>query len=290
MNRLQKKCFIATVGSHLLLIVLLFVGPGFFTSQPKPEDSKVLDIIPSTTIDAAANSGSKSAQPPPPAPSTPIVKPPEPVVQPPPTPPQPQPEAKPPTLEKPPDPDPVKPPKPISDEPKLEPTPKPVKSPPKIILKPVVRNTVTTKNTDNSDAENEAKEQKRIANAKRTAVASALNNIKGKTSSATTVEMPGTSSVSYANYKDAIGTIYYRAWIAPDDTANDHAITKVSITIARDGTIIDYRIVESSGDARVDTSVRKALERVPSVPPLPGGENQRTMSIFFDLKTKRMTG
>ncbi len=33
MNRLQKKCLMATVGVHLLLIVILLVGPAFFYSE-----------------------------------------------------------------------------------------------------------------------------------------------------------------------------------------------------------------------------------------------------------------
>ncbi len=35
MNRLQKKCVIATAGLHLLLLVILFVGPAFFNPRPK---------------------------------------------------------------------------------------------------------------------------------------------------------------------------------------------------------------------------------------------------------------
>src|SRR5471032_1297655 len=86
MNRLQKKCVIATAGFHLLLLVILFVGPAFFNSKPKVDDSQVLDMIPANLIDAEFNSGVKGAQPPPP---TPIVTPPQP--QPTPTPPTPQP-------------------------------------------------------------------------------------------------------------------------------------------------------------------------------------------------------
>ena len=73
MNRLQKKCVIATAGFHLLLLVILFVGPAFFNSTPKADDSKVIDVIPANLIDAAFNSGVKNATPPPP---TPIVTPP----------------------------------------------------------------------------------------------------------------------------------------------------------------------------------------------------------------------
>jgi hypothetical protein len=63
MNRLQKKCVIALAGVHLLLIVILFVGPAFFYSRPKADDLQVLDVIPAHLIDAAFNSGVANAHP-----------------------------------------------------------------------------------------------------------------------------------------------------------------------------------------------------------------------------------
>ena len=68
MNRLQKKCVMATAGFHLLLLVILFVGPAFFWSQEKPDDTPVLDMIPANLVDSAST-GVQSAQPPPPAPT-----------------------------------------------------------------------------------------------------------------------------------------------------------------------------------------------------------------------------
>ena len=74
MNRLQKKCAIATAGFHLLLLVILFVGPAFFWSREKQDDTPVLDMIPAILVDSAST-GVKDAQPPPP---TPVVVPPQP--------------------------------------------------------------------------------------------------------------------------------------------------------------------------------------------------------------------
>src|SRR5262245_15530816 len=86
MNRLKKKCIIATVGIHLLLLVILLVGPAFFNQQPKQDSTQVLDVIPANLIDAAFSSGVKGATPPPP----------QPIVQPQPPAPQPQPQVAPP--------------------------------------------------------------------------------------------------------------------------------------------------------------------------------------------------
>ena len=93
MNRLQKKCVLATAGVHLLLLVILMVGPAFFEPRPKADDLQVLDVIPANLIDAPFTSGVRNAQPPPPAP---VVTPPAP--QPPPTPPPPKPVEPTPTL------------------------------------------------------------------------------------------------------------------------------------------------------------------------------------------------
>src|SRR5277367_2928098 len=83
MNRLQKKCVIATAGFHLLLLVILFVGPAFFWARERPDDTPVLDMIPPNQVDSVTT-GVQGAQPPKLAP--PVVAP-----QPQPTPPLPKP-------------------------------------------------------------------------------------------------------------------------------------------------------------------------------------------------------
>ena len=99
MNRLQKKCVIGTVGIHLLLFLILIVGPAFYNPQPKA-DNTILDVIPDVTD--GASSGVPDAQTPPPAPRPQItpqdLRPPPPIpqpapriVQPAPTPPAPTP-------------------------------------------------------------------------------------------------------------------------------------------------------------------------------------------------------
>jgi hypothetical protein len=76
MNRLQKKCLIATAGFHLLLLVILLVGPAFFAPKPKVDETQVLDVIPANILDDALNSGVRGAQPPPPAPAPAVTPPP----------------------------------------------------------------------------------------------------------------------------------------------------------------------------------------------------------------------
>lgn len=287
MSRLQKKCLIATTGCHLLLVLTLVFGSAFFATRTKPDDSQVLTVIPDKLIDEALNSGVKNAQPPAPNPNPPTPVPPQPVDPPTPKPPTPvdPPAPKPPV--KPVDPEPVKQPKlpPID----LTPVEKPQPRKPKVDLTPVVRSTPKTPDTSAEDA---AREAKRLNDQRKKAFANAISSINKNTSTSTVVDMPGASSAAYASYKDALASLYYDAWTPPTDVSNDDAVTKVRIIIARDGTIISAQIIGPSGDASVDASVRRALDRVTSVPPLPEGtkENQRTLILNFNLKTKRMIG
>ena len=104
--------------------------------------------------------------------------------------------------------------------------------------------------------------------------------------------MPGTSSVSYANYASVVKSKYEAAWTPPDSAASDDANVKVSVTIGSDGSVISAHIVDASGDASVDSSVRRTLDRVNFIAPFPDGatEKEKTFIINFNLKAKRMFG
>lgn len=293
MNRLQKKCLIATAGTHLLVVVLLFCS-GFVTSKPKLDDTQLLDVIPANVIDAAFNSGVKNAPKPPP-PAEPVKLPePKPEKEPTPEPPKPKPEP-----EKVKEPEPVKPEK-NSDFKEPEVKPKPPKPDHKIDVDISKRITVkatvkkpTPKDTSAEDeAREEAKRQERIKAARLKAIAKAAHSISENFSSATTVDIKGTSSVSYASYASVVKSIYEAAWRLPENAANDEAVVKVSVTIGRDGHVIESHVVSPSGDSAVDQSVRRTLDRVDFVREFPEGatESQKTFVINFSLKAKRMNG
>ena len=274
MNRLQKKCVIATAGFHLLLLVILFVGPAFFNSTPKADDSKVIDVIPANLIDAAFNSGVKNATPPPPTP----------IVTPPPQSPQPMPPAPRPLVIQP-----APAPQPTLAE-RLEklfatepppPTPAPTETQPHtpkvdlhLVTRPALNSSKPTKPKDNSQAARNlaAELQKQL-------------------SQPTQIEMPGESSASYANYASVVRSVYDHEWTLPDTIANDDENVKVSVTIASDGTVISSRILTQSGDTSVDNSVQRTLDRVTFVAPFPDGatDKQRTYTINFNPQLKRMS-
>ncbi|MEJ0088239.1 MAG: TonB family protein [Limisphaerales bacterium] len=289
MNRLQKKCIIATAGFHLLLLVILFVGPAFFWEREKQDDTQTLEMIPANLVDAATT-GIQGAQPPPPAPvvvtpSQPTPTPPAPV----PTPVKPDVTPSIPTL-KPEKVEPVKPPK-DTIKPDLTPvdrTPadKPSETKPPA---PKVNLTLTTR-TVPKNTSTTAKPATTPDNSK--AVNSALRSLRNNLSTPTTIAPVGNSSVAAANYGQVVRSVYEQAWILPDDMASDQANTKIRVTIASDGTVISARIISQSGDAKLDESVRRTLDRVQFIAPFPPGtiDRERTYIINFNPQVKRMNG
>jgi protein TonB len=271
MNRLQKKCVMATAGFHLLLLVILFVGPAFFWTKDKEDDTPVLDMIPANLVDSAST-GVRNAEPPP-APA--------PVVTPPPQPAPPEPK---PVVQPAPAPQPT-----IAERVEKFFTPEPAKPAPaktenqshtpKVNLK-VTERTVPKDNSTPVTPDNSK------------AVKSALRALRHNLSSSTTIDMPGNSSAAAANYAQVVKSVYEQAWTPPDDTASDDANIKVRVTIASDGTVISARVIGPSGDASVDKSVRSTLERVQFIAPFPSGtsDKERTYIINFNLKSKRLLG
>ncbi len=248
MNRLQKKCFIASTGFHLLLGLVLLVGTGFLSSRKPPEDRPPSRFIPAKTIDelfSNPGAGSPAPQSQPPAPL------PQPQVQP--TPPPSQPQVRTP-----------EPPKPISQKAELADS-KAGKKLPDVSLTPVTRpknNQTPKQRPTNADAQSDASadKAKQIASAAR----NAAKDLRGRLSSATVIEMSegGGTGVSYANFLDSLKKIYSDAWIVPDGVTDDEATAKASVTIARDGRVVSWKIIRSSGNSLADGSVEMALRRV----------------------------
>src|SRR5438270_11228877 len=215
MTRLQKKCFLASAGFHLLLVLIVIVGPGFLSSKTHTEEMAILDCIPANLLDASISGGGNRHAQPPPAPA-----------------PQPPTPAPTPIVQKPPEPEPVKePPKPKVIDPDL-PEPKPTKKLPQVSTKPVLRDSAakttkplkeTTPVKDNQ-ARQEADARRRLAQMI-SSTARSLNNNLTSTTVIDTNPGPGVGGEAYANYAQVVRSIYEHAWSPPEDTANDDAIT-----------------------------------------------------------------
>jgi len=293
MDRLQKKCLIASTGVHLLLVLILLIGPGFLSAPPKMDDpATILEFIPSKLVDGPSGGGNPNAgqMAPPAAPprNDPV---PEPRV---PRPPEPEPEKKH-------DPEPTKAPvKPDKVDPDVLPDPsKTTREKPKVNFKEVVRNPGTKAPTKKPSDDSVRKEEERLAGVQRD-LASQLRGAAGTIGNRLTPGIniepgdygPGGGGPAAMNYASYVKKVYEEAWIPPDDTDSDDAITKVTVTIARDGSVSLSRIIRASGDGRVDASVRRTLDRVKFIAPFPEGarDKERTYTINFNLRAKRATG
>jgi len=285
MNRLQKKCFIASVGVHLFLALLLLFGPGFMSTRSKSDDLPILDFVPVKTVDALiSGGGNPKAQPPPAAPLAQAQPPPTTVAS------QPAPEK----VREPDPPKDVKPPR--TEEESLEPSKKKVE----ISTKLVSRNQ-EDKSESKARSEEKAREHaKKAADARRRLarqiIGQTAERIGSEVSSSTSVKLdfrgPGGGGVPYANFLQAVKTVYANAWVVPDGVTDDQATTAASVTIARDGTVVSSRIIRRSGDSVVDQSVQATLDRVQFAAPLPDDakESQRTVTINFNVRAKRLLG
>jgi protein TonB len=278
MNRLQKKCFIVSAGLHLLLAVILVVGPAFLSSKDKTADMRILDFVPSRLVDAAVSGGGNpNAKPPPRA-----IPAPQPAPQP-----QKMREPEPPR-------EPVKPNKVAPESWEATKEQKPKK--PQLTLTPAVRKKDSPKTMKEPPATDPRERQ--LADARRRTaelISRTTRSLRDDLSSTTTIDTnygPGGGGEAYANYAQVVKSIYEHAWVPPDDSANDDAITKVTVTIANDGTVISARVLQASGDSKVDNSVQRTLDRVTFIAPFPEGakEKQRTYTINFNLKAKRLLG
>jgi protein TonB len=231
----------------------------------------VLDVISSTLVENAMNSGVSKATPLPPAPA--ITQPP-PVQPPPPTPPKPV-EPKPTISER------------LKEMFNPAPKPEPVKpAPPKPAENQTHKITINTQMVARIAPKNVPPKD----NSRQTAIAvsDAIKNLRKNLSPGMVVDVPGASTVAYSSFKDALATIYYNAWVTPEGVANDEADTIVKIVIAKDGTVVSSRIVTPSGNARIDDSVRRALNRVSSLAPLPDqSKPEQEFTLDFNLKTKQ---
>jgi outer membrane biosynthesis protein TonB len=267
MNRLHKKCVVASTGVHLLIGLVVFVGPAFTSSNTAVvEDLPIINFVPDILVDENVVGGGnpKAGRAPEPQPE--------------PQPPPPEPKRQPPEPVQAPDPDSFAEAKP--NKPKT----------PKISLK------LETKNPSKSAvSETQARERE---DARARQVARAFSNsskaIRQGASSTLTIEEgsfgPGGGGPAYASYRAWVQTVYDRAWIAPADTTVDAAVAKVRVTILRDGTIRSAEFLSRSGDSQVDASIQRALDRVSTIgKPFPAGakENERSYILRFDLKVKR---
>jgi len=281
MDRTQKKCLLASTGVHLLLGLILVFGPAFASSKRASDDIPILDFVPVKTVDALMSGGGyRDGRPPAPAP---VAHTPPPPAQPPPP------------VEKRRDPEPLKEAAPKENSESLVPSTQP---------KPrfeISTNLVTRKRDSNdakTRAEAKARDEARAQAETRRQLARQIGKVAERigeeVSASTSIKLlgPGGGGVPYANFLQAVKTVYQDAWVVPDGVADDQATAVASVTIARDGTVLRSHIVSRSGIPLVDHSVQAVLDRVKIAAPLPDDakENERTVTINFNVRAKQGLG
>ncbi len=298
-NRLQKKCFIAATSVHLLLMLILVVGPAFFSPDSKREKTQEIDFVPAILIDEALQGGGspKGGQAAPPLQRN----------EPPPTPKLPDPPIKDPEpkqIEK--EVEPVKsavkpPPKQKQEEADeaVEPTPPKPKHTVKVDLTEVKINSTTKPKPQNANrtANSDSNADKELAKAVE-ALKGAAKGIRSSMSGSTSIEMrgPGGGGPTYASYNAEIQRIYKQrydlALSSAGNIAEDQTSVEASITIARNGSVISAKITKPSRNAALNKLVQGVLDSVTTLRPFPEGakDSQRTLDIIFDLTPKQGLG
>ena len=86
--------------------------------------------------------------------------------------------------------------------------------------------------------------------------------------------------------------IYVQAWLVPPNLNDSLAVVSITVTVARNGRVLDWQVNKPSSNSAVDKSVRETLQKVIQFEPFPASfrESQRTFNIDFNLKAKRTSG
>ncbi len=314
MSRLHRKCFCASLTLHGLLLLLVVFGAGFVASRDARDAAlPVLTFVPDILTDQEVMGGGS------PQVKTPVAPPAQSLPQPPAAQPQPEPQAK----AAPPEPLPPKQaidPKPVTPKPKSLPKPpkivepeKPtdqgtrpaVKPKPEVNLKPVIRKPNPEEERRRQEREAAAAEaaaqaaaqaaRERYAKARSDRVNGIVSDLSRSLTPGVSIQTPGPGGggASYANYDLFVQSVYQWAWRPPVDVTAESSKARVRVVVRRDGTIASAEIIEKSGIAALDRSIRTVLDRVATVGrPFPAGatEERRSYVITFDLNAKRATG
>lgn len=276
MTRLLKKCFFLSVGLHVLLVAVLILGAAFLVTQPEKVPA-VLSMIAPSELENLLN-------PPAPSQTKPNINQPSAVRHTQVTPPRPpmKPIVQPPR---------VTPPKPPRvTPPKVKPTPRPKKPTPK---KTKPENTAKTpsqirvnignpKNHTNKARPTPSRPLNPAVNSKDVNIAlKGLNNLSAKIK----VQVSGSNRAAFATYAQHVVAVYRRAWqpLIPKNLARTR-IAEVSVTIDRSGRVIRARITRRTGDAALDKSVQRALDKVRSVgKSFPSGSRDAQRTFILDF-------
>lgn len=316
MNRVQKKCFVASACVHGSLVLVLLIGSAF---KPSTVSLPVIEMVNLNSLKATDQLTFGGGTPAAAAASKPVAAPP--VAAPPPAPvapPPPQPTPTPPAAEvHPPEPpkvvrtpdsftlpEPKKTTKKMTVKKTAEPekkktakTPSEEEAPKRNLLaKPTVKKANELKAAQEAAASREAALQ--AQEAQRQAIKETTTRLSKGLSSGVGIELNsgpggfGGGGQAFANFAQILKSRYEQAWLDPQDVSDDRASTRVRVVVGRNGRVISSTIIKPSGIRAMDRSVSEALERVTFISEFPedSKDQQRTFEFNFNLKAKRLAG
>jgi len=297
MNRLQKKCFLFSLGLHGLLAVILLCSAAF-RNRTEETEAPILSLIPANILDTAGVGGGEPApaihaspaqlQPQPP--TQPVARQPrtEPQVV------QPQPVRRA-ERQKPQEPEEEAHPMVATDNP----LPRPSKTHPQHEIHPTFTPAARTKDHGKPEmlkvsSQVSARSESRRLNEIENSLDHLASGVQTSGAARTVVDIPGIGGGGevFAGYRDVVRSAYYRAWVAPENGGDKAALPEARIVVARDGSIVSAELVSPSGETSLDKSVLRALQAVTKLPPFPASahDEQRTFRIQFSLDLKEASG
>jgi TonB family protein len=319
MSRIHKKCLAGSAGLHVLLLAALFATPAFL-QRPEPiPNFAAMNFVSSDSI-RRAFAAPAAPTPAPTAPSETRTEPPAPK----PTPPAPKPEVRPPPVEtakltkpeiK------VNPElkkvesreiaknraEPDSEDPATSATTtKPVKTQRKEIrtsyLQPKGspeddRKARKQREVEADERERQgtkewlARERSRQEGLQERArrFAATADQLRSRAVSSTDIGVAATpGDDAFASWYAQLKTVYERAWEGrrPGSVTTDLTLVKAVVTIARDGTVQAFQVLEPSGIPAVDASVNRVLREMRKVPPFPSGANEKERKVVINFKVE----
>jgi TonB family protein len=320
MKATEQRCFVVSTLTHVALLLLIVLTPALATKRDNRDltrDEMVMTIVPQTKLTETkvqqGGNPESTATPPPMKvePLPPPVEPAKPEFKPEQdfTPPQPKDELKPrpekhvkisekvvhPEDPPPPDDTPkIKVKKPKADETKDLDVEKPSRT---IRLAEAIKRGArddTALKTAQADAEAKAAvEQERrdrlaAENARKkwqAVLSGASTSLATKFAPSTQIDMPGPEREAFAPYFLYLHNLYDANWKRPQAIAQSLASVHAEITIERDGTLKDFRILTPSGVREMDESVREVLSRYRRLRPLPPecADPEKIFTIRFSL-------
>jgi len=274
MSRLLKKCIFLSIGLHILLAAVLLICTAFFVAKPD-KIRPTLSMIAPDVLDNLLNPHRVTTPKPTPQPPVRRIVTPTPPRKVTPTPPRKV------------TPTPPRKVTPKKQSPELKPTKSKVTPKPKRKTIKIARNTQTSEGATVRPKKNTHPKTPSVS-------AKQLNTIKSmrsQLSAAINVNVAGANAAAFTSYANLVVGVYRRAWepLIPSELARSR-IAKVSVTIRRDGRVLSARIVNRTGDAALDRSVQRTLDRVSRIgKPFPSGSKDTQRSFTLDF-TPRIRG